>query len=91
MKQDVLVSVIVPVYNVEDYLGRCVDSILTQTYSNLEVILVDDGATDASGSICDRYARTDARIKVIHKENGGLSSARNAGIEIAAGDWQVPG
>ena len=87
VKQDVLVSVIVPVYNVEDYLGRCVDSILTQTYSNLEVILVDDGATDASGSICDRYAQIDARVKVIHKENGGLSSARNAGIDMATGDW----
>lgn len=87
MKQDILVSVIVPVYNVEEYLGRCVDSILAQTYHNLEVILVDDGAWDASGAICDEYAAKDPRVQVIHKENGGLSSARNAGIDIARGDW----
>lgn len=87
MKQDILVSVIVPVYNVEDYLGRCVDSILAQTYQNLEVILVDDGATDSSGKICDEYARKDSRVRVIHKENGGLSSARNAGIDAAAGEY----
>ena len=99
MKQDVLVSIIVPVYNVEEYLGRCVDSILGQTYKNLEVILVDDGATDSSGQICDGYAQRDSRVKVIHKENGGLSSARNAGIDVAAGaflefvdsdDWIEP-
>lgn len=99
MKQDVLVSVIVPVYNVEEYLGRCVDSILCQTYGNLEVILVDDGARDSSGSICDAYAEKDPRVRVIHKENGGLSSARNAGIDIASGaflefvdsdDWLEP-
>ena len=87
MNQDILVSVIVPVYNVEEYLGRCVDSILSQTHSNLEVILVDDGAKDSSGSICDSYAEKDSRVRVIHKENGGLSSARNAGIDIAGGDW----
>lgn len=87
MQQDILVSVIVPVYNVEEYLSRCVDSILTQTYRNLEVILVDDGAKDSSGSICDAYAREDSRVRVIHKENGGLSSARNAGIDIAKGDY----
>lgn len=80
-------SVIVPVYNVEDYLGRCVDSILNQTYRNLEVILVDDGATDSSGAICDAYAGKDPRVHVIHKENGGLSSARNVGIEAAAGEY----
>lgn len=82
-----LISVIVPVYNVEGYLRRCVDSILAQTYENLEIILVDDGATDLSGAICDEYAARDARIRVIHKPNGGLSSARNAGIDIASGDY----
>lgn len=87
MEQDILVSVIVPVYNVEAYLGRCVDSILAQTYGNLEVILVDDGAKDRSGVICDEYAARDSRVKVIHKENGGLSSARNAGIDAARGDY----
>lgn len=87
MQQDILVSVIVPVYNVEEYLGRCVESILVQTYTNLEVILVDDGAKDSSGHICDDYAARDARVRVIHKENGGLSSARNAGIDAATGDY----
>lgn len=87
MEKDILVSIIVPVYNVEEYLGRCVDSILGQTYTNLEVILVDDGAKDSSGDICDAYARQDPRVRVIHKENGGLSSARNAGIDIAKGDY----
>lgn len=87
MEQDILVSVIVPVYQVEEYLARCVDSILSQTYGNLEVILVDDGSKDASGRICDDYARKDPRVRVIHKENGGLSSARNAGIDVARGDY----
>ena len=87
MQQDILVSVIVPVYNVEAYLGRCVDSILAQTYRNLEVILVDDGTKDNCDRICDDYAAGDPRIRVIHKENGGLSSARNAGIDIARGDF----
>lgn len=87
MNREARISVIVPVYNVEDYLARCVDSILAQTYSNLEVILVDDGAKDSSGAICDAYAAKDSRVKVIHKENGGLSSARNAGLEIAAGKY----
>lgn len=87
MDQNVLISVIVPVYNVEQYLPRCVDSILAQTYRNLEVILVDDGTKDASDKICDAYAARDARIRVIHKENGGLSSARNAGIDIARGEY----
>lgn len=81
------ISVIVPVYNVEEYLSRCVDSILAQTHSNLEVILVDDGAKDASGSICDGYAAQDPRVKVIHKKNGGLSSARNRGLEAAGGEY----
>ena len=87
MQQDILVSVIVPVYNVEEYLGRCVESILNQTYRNLEVILVDDGAKDSSGRICDQYAAQDHRVKVIHKENGGLSSARNAGMGAAQGKY----
>lgn len=81
-----LISVIVPVYNVEKYLARCVDSIIAQTYSNLEIILVDDGATDRSGLICDEYAQKDSRIRVIHKENGGLSDARNAGLDVANGE-----
>lgn len=87
MNRETMLSVIVPVYNVEAYLPRCVDSILAQTHSNLEVILVDDGAKDASGAICDAYAAKDPRVKVIHKENGGLSSARNAGLEIASGEY----
>ena len=82
-----LISVIVPVYNVEPYLRRCVDSILAQTYENLEIILVDDGSTDRSSAICDEYADKDARVRVIHKENGGSSDARNAGISIAKGKW----
>ena len=81
------ISVIVPVYNVENYLARCVDSILDQSYGNLEIILVNDGSQDASGRICDEYAAKDRRIRVIHKENGGLSSARNAGIDAASGDY----
>lgn len=81
------ISVIVPVYNAERYLARCIDSILTQTYNNFELILVDDGSTDCSGKICDKYAKADARIKVVHKENGGVSTARNAGIDIAKGEY----
>ncbi len=79
------ITVIVPVYNVEEYLDRCVKSIMNQTYRNLEIILVDDGATDQSGAMCDEYASQDTRIKVIHKKNGGLSSARNAALDIATG------
>lgn len=81
------VSVVVPVYNVAEYLPKCVDSLIAQTYKNIEIILVDDGATDHSGSICDGYQSKDERIKVIHKENGGLSSARNAGIDAATGEY----
>jgi len=81
------ISVIVPVYNVEKYVNRCVDSILNQTYENIEVILVDDGSKDNSGTICDEYKGKDNRVKVIHKENGGLGYARNSGLDIASGDY----
>lgn len=87
MEQPPLLSVIVPVYNVERYLNRCVDSILAQSYQNLEIWLVDDGSTDFSGEICDEYEKKDPRVRVIHKANGGLSSARNAGLEKAQGDY----
>ena len=87
MNQSPRISVIVPVYNVEQYLPRCVESILAQTYENLEILLVDDGTKDNSGAICDAYARQDARVKAIHKKNGGLSSARNAGIDAATGEY----
>lgn len=82
-----LISIIVPVYNVEKYINDCVKSILGQTYRELEIILVDDGSTDASGVFCDEWAKIDSRIVVIHKENGGLSDARNAGLNRANGDW----
>lgn len=81
------ISVIVPVYNIQDYLERCVRSICNQTYKNLEIILVDDGSTDGSGDICDRLAKEDDRIRVFHKENGGSSSARNLGIREATGGY----
>ena len=80
------ISVIVPVYNVEQYLERCVDSIINQTYTNLEIILVNDGSTDNSGKLCDELAKKDERIRVIHKENGGLSDARNRGIDESESD-----
>lgn len=82
-----LITVVVPVYNTELYLKRCVDSILNQTYKCLEILLVDDGSPDNSGVLCDEYADKDERIKVIHKKNGGLSSARNAGIDRASGKY----
>lgn len=82
-----LISVIVPVYKVEEYLERCVSSIRNQTYTNLEIILVDDGSPDRSGEMCDAFAQQDSRIRVIHKENGGLSSARNAGMRVAKGEY----
>lgn len=84
---DDLISVIVPIYNIEQYVGLCIESIIKQTYKTLEIILVDDGSTDRSASICDLYARKDQRIKVIHKENGGLVSARKAGVAIAQGAY----
>lgn len=82
-----LISVIVPIYKVEEYLSRCVDSIINQTYKNLEIILVDDGSPDDCPKICDDYARKDNRVKVIHKRNGGLSDARNAGMKVATGEY----
>ena len=84
-----LISIIVPVYKVEPFLRRCIDSILAQTYTNLEIILVDDGSPDNCGLICDEYAAKDSRIKVIHKENGGVSIARNCGLDSSNGDYIV--
>ena len=81
------ISVIVPIYKVEPYLRKCVDSILNQTYRNLEVILVDDGSPDKCGEICDEYAQKDSRVKVIHKENGGVSDARNVGLDVCTGEY----
>lgn len=80
-----LISVVIPVYNVSSFLKRCLDSVIEQSYSNLEIILIDDGSTDDSGKICDRYSEKDQRIIVIHQRNGGLSAARNAGIKVATG------
>ena len=82
-----LITVIIPVYNIEAYIEKCIRSVIGQTYKNLEIILVDDGSSDNSGLICDKYAKKDTRIKVIHKKNGGLSDARNAAIDIAAGEY----
>ena len=81
-----LISIIVPIYNVEGYVSTCIDSLLRQTYSHLQIILVDDGSTDRSGAICDKYARQDTRIEVIHQENAGLSAARNSGLKRAIGE-----
>ena len=82
-----LISVIIPVYKVEKYLDKCIDSVINQTYNNLEIILVDDGSPDNCPKMCDEYAKKDKRIKVIHKENGGVGSARNKGIEKSTGDY----
>ena len=82
-----MISVVIPIYNVEKYIDKCINSVLNQSYRNLEIILVDDGSPDRCGEICDNYAKNDARIKVIHKENGGLSDARNKGIECANGKY----
>lgn len=82
-----LISVIVPVYNSEQYLHCCIDSILSQIYTNFELLLIDDGSKDNSGRICDEYAEKDSRVRVFHKENGGVSSARNIGIDNAKGNW----
>ncbi|MFM0761008.1 glycosyltransferase family 2 protein [Streptococcus suis] len=82
-----LISIIVPVYNVENYLDECIRTVLAQTYSNWELLLINDGSTDSSGTICDDYAKGDERIRVIHKNNGGLSDARNAGIDNCTGEY----
>ena len=81
------ISIVVPVYKVEDCLERCVDSLIAQTYGNIEIILVDDGSPDGCPALCDKYAESDSRVTVIHKPNGGLSDARNAGLEMASGDY----
>ena len=85
--KNILISVVVPIYNVEKYLDRCIESILNQTYVNLEILLINDGSTDNSPAICNKYKNSDTRIKVIHKENGGLSDARNTGIRVSRGDY----
>lgn len=82
-----LVSIVVPIYNVEEYVGKCIESIIDQTYTNLEIILVDDGSPDKSPDIIDSYGQLDSRIKVIHKDNGGLSDARNVGLDVSTGDY----
>lgn len=86
-KRDELITIIMPVYNVKEYISACVDSVINQTYRNFELILVDDGSTDESGTICDEYAQKDSRISVIHKENGGVSDARNIAIPVAKGNY----
>lgn len=85
--EDKLITIIIPVYNVEKYLRECIDSVIAQTYKNLEIILVDDGSIDKSGEICDEYSKKDSRIRVIHKKNGGLSDARNVALDIAKGEY----
>lgn len=84
-KKQPLISVIVPVYNVEKYVGKCLDSIINQTYQNLQIIVIDDGSNDSSGKICENYAKKDDRIEVIHQKNGGLANARNTGLKYAKG------
>ena len=87
MAKNGLISVIVPIYGVEKYLEECIESVIRQTYANLEIILVDDGSPDRCGAICDRYAKTDSRITVVHKKNGGAASAKNAGLRISSGEY----
>lgn len=89
MKDHIIFSIVVPVYKVEAYLDNCVQSLINQTYPDIEILLVDDGSPDNCPALCDTYARQDSRIKVIHKENGGLSDARNAGIEAASGEYLI--
>lgn len=85
--EDILISVIVPVFSVEQYLDECIESIIAQTHKNLEIILVDDGSPDNCPAMCDEWAKRDSRIRVVHKKNGGLSSARNAGLDVATGEY----
>ena len=87
MEKEDLISIVIPVYKVEKYLEKCIQSVINQTYENLQIILVDDGSPDNCGKICDEYAKKDHRIEVIHKSNGGLSDARNKGLEIAKGEY----
>lgn len=87
MNNNPKISIIVPVYNVEQYLQRCIDSILNQSFADFELLLIDDGSKDKSGTICDKYAAKDSRIRVFHKKNGGVSSARNTGLDNARGEW----
>lgn len=87
--EEALVSVIIPVYNVEKYLKKCVESVLNQTYKNLDIILVDDGSKDSSGKMCDEWGKREKRVTIIHKRNGGLSDARNAGLDVARGNYYV--
>ena len=87
--EETLVSVIIPVYNVEKYLKKCVESVINQTYKNLDIILVDDGSEDLSGRMCDEWEKKEKRITAIHKRNGGLSDARNVGLDVAKGDYYV--
>ena len=82
-----LISVIIPIYNVETFLPSCIESVINQTYENLEIILIDDGSTDKSGKICDKYSENDSRITVIHKDNEGVAEARNTGIENMSGEY----
>ena len=84
---DELISVIVPIYNIEMFVERCIKSIVEQSYKNLEIILIDDGSTDSSGDICEKWKKFDSRISVIHKKNGGLSDARNFGLDVARGSY----
>ena len=89
MNQEPLISVIVPVYNVERYLDQCLESIVNQSYRHLEILVVDDGSTDSSGMMCDRWAERDERISVIHQPNGGLSAARNSALDVMKGEWVI--
>ncbi len=82
-----MISIIIPIFNIEAYLPNCLDSVINQTYTDLEIVLIDDGSTDASGSICDEYSRKDSRIRVIHQSNCGVSAARNAGINVSTGEY----
>ena len=89
MNNQPLISVIIPVYNVEQYLNKCIESVLSQTYRNIEIVIINDGSTDNCGKICDEYASSDNRVKVIHKSNSGVSAARNEGLDASTGDYVV--